>query len=1024
MPHLKGLQEKLGPYIGKGVIVSRVRAIRKTASMVPRGRALQFTVLPLIFVLALAIRLLPLRWGFYLSEFDPYIQWRMAEYVVKNGFIAWFNWHDMMSWYPWGLIMKFSNLYGLAFTVAAVYMFLNALGVQTTVFQVAVLLPVVGGALTAIACYFLGKDLWGTGAGLLAALFMALNPSNISRTTLGFLRHETLGVLLMVLFFLFFFRANQKTRSLRGTFAYAILAGLTLFYLTAEWAAYYYPMDLIVLYVGVLALTNRYSRKLLCSYVITYGVFLALLPLVPKESGALMDITFLVIPGVTILLLAREIGSKLQSWKLRGYTIGIVTVALIGIACFLIVFKFMTLPVGKFLSTINPFARLDMPIVQSVAEHKTATWASFFYEYDTLLFLGLFGFYFILHRLRDTDIFLVLAVTTSLYFAGSLVRLTLLLAPSFTLLAAITTVEMAKPAIDILRQAVIFPRRKIPGIVKVGREFGLAILLILIIAIVPAFSKAVSAAYAPATIVTSSIPVTPTEGGQKYDDWLQTLAWLHDNTPKDAVIMAWWDYGYWITALADRKTLADNGTQNSTQIALLAQMFMRNETTAIPMMKHYNVSYVTVFATYAQLPNQNKPGWIGIGEDGKWYWMVRIANQTSYNNQTILFQQKTTTVPSETSTTPTTVIEYYRVLKTGDKIIANDTISSGQQLQDNSILGFIMNTGVGISQAKSDYLEHEFTSANGFVFVYKVTYPTTTLITVNVNKNKIPYGENASITGTVMDTDKVSYKTGQVTLQAAVQENPLMPAQWGPFASTNIENGKFNYTWIKPFPGNYSIRAVWSGVKGESLTATSNSTSLLVEPTKITLAISLSNQEITFGQNTTISLRLSENLSNGTLTIRYSTDNKTWTNIGNPLQPKNGTASYPWKPETTGTMYVQGSYSGIGTIGSATSETIELHVKPIVTLTLSLSNNNISLGQNTTISLTLSKPLNGALTIQYSTNNKTWTEITTAQLKNGAFTYVWKPTTAGTMYIQATYSGGPETGTATSNTTTLKVNKT
>ncbi len=912
MPRLKGLRSALGPYIGRGVLAERVRAIRKAASGISRGRVLEIGVLSLVFVVALAVRLLPLRFGFYLSEFDPYLQWRMAEYIVKNGFVAWFSWHDTMSWYPWGMNMAQGNLYGVAFTVAAVYMFLHAIGVQATVFEVTVLFPVVAGALTSIACYFLGKDLWGRGAGLLTALFMALNPSNISRTTLGFLRHEPLGIFLMVLVFIFFLRANQKGRSSRSTITYSILAGLTLFYLAATWAASYYPMDLIVLYAAVLVLTGRYTRQLLFSYATTYGIFLFLTPLaVPKTGfGTLTSLSFLVIPGVALLLLAREAGSQLPSWRSRAYALAVASAVLVGLAYALVTLKIMDLPTGKFLSTLNPFTRLDMPIVQSVSEHRPATWASFFYEYNTLTFLGLFGFFFIIRRLRDTDIFLVLAVLTSLYFSGSLVRLTLILAPAFSLLAAIATVEMAKPAVDILRQAVIFPKRRIPGLVRIGREFGLAMLLILIIAIIPAFSKAIAAAYAPATIVTSSIPALPAEG-TKYDDWLQALAWIRDNTPRSSVVMAWWDYGYWMTALADRRTLADNGTQNTTQIAMIAQMFMRNETTAIPMMQRYNVSYVTVFVTYARTQGQSSPSFLGAGEDGKWYWMVRIANQTSYGNETILFQEKRAQ----------TEVTYYRVLKNGDKVVANETISAGQQLRDNSILGFMMNTGVGISQATSNYFDRVFTSSNNFVLVYKVLYPKTTIVTISIDKNRVKYGESVHITGTVTDDEGNPYRTGTVTLQDSIQVGV-----WDNVAAVNVVDGKFTYDWTPP-AGNHSVRVSWSGTKGESLPAVSSSVQLFVEAKTVTLAISLSNYNVTLGENVTISLRLSERLSNGTFTIEYSTDNATWLNLAT-AEPKNGTADYLWEPAKAGTLYIRANYSGSGNFGPATSGVAVLYAKP------------------------------------------------------------------------------------------------
>jgi dolichyl-diphosphooligosaccharide--protein glycosyltransferase len=51
------------------------------------------------------------------------------------------------------------------------------------------------------------------------------------------------------------------------------------------------------------------------------------------------------------------------------------------------------------------------------------------------------------------------------------------------------------------------------------------------------------------------------------------MQWVRENTPKDAVIAAWWDYGYWITALGDRKSLADNATLIDWQIEKIAKMF-------------------------------------------------------------------------------------------------------------------------------------------------------------------------------------------------------------------------------------------------------------------------------------------------------------------------------------------------------------------------------------------------------------------------------------------------------------------
>jgi dolichyl-diphosphooligosaccharide--protein glycosyltransferase len=46
------------------------------------------------------------------------------------------------------------------------------------------------------------------------------------------------------------------------------------------------------------------------------------------------------------------------------------------------------------------------------------------------------------------------------------------------------------------------------------------------------------------------------------DDYREAYWWLQDNTPEDSRIMAWWDYGYQITAIANRTTIADGNTWN------------------------------------------------------------------------------------------------------------------------------------------------------------------------------------------------------------------------------------------------------------------------------------------------------------------------------------------------------------------------------------------------------------------------------------------------------------------------------
>jgi asparagine N-glycosylation enzyme membrane subunit Stt3 len=98
------------------------------------------------------------------------------------------------------------------------------------------------------------------------------------------------------------------------------------------------------------------------------------------------------------------------------------------------------------------------------------------------------------------------------------------------------------------------------------------------------------------------------------------------------VVASWWDYGYWITIVANKTTLADNATANTTQISRIGQTFLSNETKAIKILSSYDATYIVVFTTFDT--NGNDVGW---GDEGKWRWMARIGglDDNSFGNYTL-----------------------------------------------------------------------------------------------------------------------------------------------------------------------------------------------------------------------------------------------------------------------------------------------------------------------------------------------------------------------------------------------------
>merc|ERR1711998_654512 len=97
------------------------------------------------------------------------------------------------------------------------------------------------------------------------------------------------------------------------------------------------------------------------------------------------------------------------------------------------------------------------------------------------------------------------------------------------------------------------------------------------------------------------------------DDFREAYWWLRDNTPEDSRVMSWWDYGYQITGIANRTTIADGNTWNHEHIATLGRALTSPLKDAHRIVRHL-ADYVLI--------------WTGGGGDdlAKSPHMARIGN--------------------------------------------------------------------------------------------------------------------------------------------------------------------------------------------------------------------------------------------------------------------------------------------------------------------------------------------------------------------------------------------------------------
>jgi dolichyl-diphosphooligosaccharide--protein glycosyltransferase len=506
------------------------------------------------------------------------------------------------------------------------------------VFNLCVIFPVIMATLTCLAMYFLGKDIGGPEVGLFSAFFLALNSSYISRTSLGFFDDESVGIFGIILFIFFFLRSIEPERSLRNSLTYGVAAGLSLGYIIASWGASRYPIGMTVLFVFVLLLLRRYSSRLLLSYSATFGVALFIAVNVPLVGFRfLTEASTLAVFGMFLLLCLAEASSHIRSTKVKTVFVFGFLVACIALFVGLSWLGYIGALGTKYLSVLNPYTRLEHPLIESVQEHRPTAWGSFYFDLGIGVFFIPVGLFFAAQNPTSRNLFLCIFGVTALYFASSMVRLTLLMAPAVSILWAVALVRLLRPFITILKEVPALPRRRIGLRTHVGKEFSAAFLVLTLLLltftfVLPSSESYIGAprtfdhAYTPTTLASASLPIKPTEA---VSDWFNALNWIR-TTDSVRVVASWWDYGYWITTIGNKISLADNGTWNWTQIEKIGLMFMSNETRAIEILKEYDATHVLVFTTFRS--DGSDQGW---GDEGKWFWMARIANGTKWQGETV-----------------------------------------------------------------------------------------------------------------------------------------------------------------------------------------------------------------------------------------------------------------------------------------------------------------------------------------------------------------------------------------------------
>ena len=577
-----------------------------------------------------------MNYGFELNEFDPFFNFRATEYIVENGLTEYFQWHDDKSWYPNGRNISATSQIMLHITAATTY---QIFGTNMPLYDYTILFPAIIGSLTTIIIFGLVRLFGGNFAGLIASLLFAMSLPIIIRGSLGWFKSEPLGIFYGLLG-LYFFLSAIKSENKKIAFGKIISGGAIMAFGIASWGGNQFFIIPIGLFILALPFVRKDHKFLLWTISLFVGIFLLISGSFERPG---LSFVFglggisLILPTIIfiITIFVQKISSKKN--KIRYSLFVLFSIMIIGSIFIMIDIESKKtgtnfLPMSfRYLNALNPFLTSVDPLVDSVAEHSSTSISfSFLFNSVWMIFAGI-GIWLILSekifrneivKKNDMKIFLLIIGISGVYVSSVFVRL--------EVFASISLIILSSIGLSILTKGIFKVKFSQKKNYLIKSSYVIIILFLFATPLViPDKTNWISIHDNPQTIFTGATNNPPK------NDWLEALEWIKLNTPENAIIASWWDYGYFITTLSERTTIVDNATLSTKQIQKMAQIFMSSPDRGWNLLKEMNIDYVVVFFAAQDIGSNSHESPLYVqgvgGDESKIFPFVQIAGFTPEN---------------------------------------------------------------------------------------------------------------------------------------------------------------------------------------------------------------------------------------------------------------------------------------------------------------------------------------------------------------------------------------------------------
>ncbi|XUY36766.1 oligosaccharyl transferase-like protein, putative [Leishmania panamensis] len=598
-------------------------------------------------------------YGYIIHEFDPWFNYRAAEYMSAHGWSAFFSWFDYMSWYPLGRPVGTTTYPGLQLTAVAIHRALAAAGVPMSLNNVCVLIPAWFGAIATALEALMIYECNGSGitAAIGAFIFMIL-PAHLMRSMAGEFDNECIAVAAMLLTFYLWVRSLRT----RCSWPIGILTGIAYGYMVAAWGGYIFVLNMVAMHAGISSMVdwarNTYNPSLLRAYALFYVVGTAIATRVPpvgmspfrslEQLGALVVLLFLCGLQACEVFRARadvEVRSR-ANFKIRMRAFSVMA----GVGALAIAVLAPTGYFGPLTARVRALfmehTRTGNPLIDSVAEHRKTNPQAYEYFLDFTYSMWMLGT--VLQLLgaavgsrKEARLFMGLYSLATYYFSDRMSRLMVLAGPAAAAIAAgilgipyewcwtqltgwassntsaresqskedgpcktkrnqrqTVAAKLDHGARASATAAVKFMEtalERVPLVLRAAIAIGIIGATIGTPYVYQFQARCIQSSYSFA--VPRIMFHTQLHTGETVivKDYVEAYEWLRDNTPADARVLSWWDYGYQITGIGNRTSLADGNTWNHEHIATIGKMLMSPVAEAHSLVRHM-ADYVLIWA--------------------------------------------------------------------------------------------------------------------------------------------------------------------------------------------------------------------------------------------------------------------------------------------------------------------------------------------------------------------------------------------------------------------------------------------